>query len=649
MTGIRGSEIRRLGIVNRGEAAMRLLTAVADLNRGRREGDDGDGRITTVALYTDPDAQAWFVQEADEAVCLGSATYLDPRDGHRKSRYLDEAAIVDTLTREACDAVWVGWGFVAERASFVQRCEDAGITFVGPDSTTIRMLGDKVSAKRLAEKADVPVVPWSEGPVDDVAQAVEEAERLGFPVVLKATAGGGGRGIRVVREPADLPGAFLSARSEAELAFGDPAVFLEAFVPTARHVEVQVIADSYGTVWPVGVRDCSIQRRNQKVIEESSSTALDPGVEEEIKQAAVRLASEAGYCNAGTVEFLLDPATHQFLFMEVNTRLQVEHPVTEATTGLDLVKLQLHIARGGRLEGAPPQVRGHAVEARLCAEDPEQGFVPAPGRLARLRLPTGAGVRVDSGVREGDVVSAEFDSLIAKIIAWGADRDEALSRLRRALAQSTVVVEGATTNRSFLLTLLDQPEVRSGHLDNRWLDRFTADEGHAPAADPVALLVAAVEAYDADQAAVQAAFHVGARARSAGDAGRRRDPRPAAVPRSRLPARRLPDVPRHLPGAVRAAGRGPGREPAHRVRAPGRLRRPQSPRRRGDSERQLPDRGRRSRPPGRPRRRRRGARGLAGVRGLRARAARRRGHRGQPHRGAGEHEDGVHGGRPVRR
>ena len=504
-------DIRRLGIVNRGEAAMRVLTAVAELNRSHpANGGVSAPRITTVALYTDPEADAWFVQEADEAVCLGSATYLDPQDGHRKSRYLDEGSVVQALTGAGCDAVWVGWGFVAERASFAQACEEAGITFVGPDSTTIRMLGDKVSAKRLAEKADVPVVPWSGGPVDDVAQAVEEAKRLGFPVVLKATAGGGGRGIRVVREPVDLAGAFTSARSEAELAFGDPAVFLEAFVPTARHVEVQVIADHYGTVWPVGVRDCSVQRRNQKVIEESASTALGPAAETEIKDAAVRLAAAAGYRNAGTVEFLLDPGTHQFLFMEVNTRLQVEHPVTEATTGLDLVKLQLHVAAGGRLVGSPPPVRGHAVEARLCAEDPEQGFAPAPGRLARLRLPTGPGIRVDSGVREGDLISAEFDSLIAKIIAWGAHRDEALSRLRRALAQSTVVVEGATTNRSFLLTLLDRPEVRDGHFDNRWLDRLTADDGHAPTPDPVALLVAAVEAYDADHAAVQAAFHVGA-------------------------------------------------------------------------------------------------------------------------------------------
>ena len=402
--------------------------------------------------------------------------------------------MVEALVRADVDAVWVGWGFVSERASFAQRCEEAGILFVGPDSATIRLLGDKVLAKQMAEKADVPVVPWSGGTVDDVAQAGEDARQLGYPVVLKAVAGGGGRGIRVVRQPADLATAFTSARSEAELAFGDPAVFLEAFVPVARHVEVQIIADDYGTVWALGVRDCSIQRRNQKVIEESSSTAIDPATEAAIRAAAVRLATVAGYRNAGTVEFLVDPATQQFLFMEVNTRLQVEHPVTEVTTGLDIVKLQLHVASGGRLEGSPPPVRGHAVEARLCAEDPEQGFVPAPGRLARLRLPTGAGLRVDSGVREGDVVAAEFDSQIAKIIAWGADRDEALARLRRALTQSTVVVDGGTTNRSFLLTVLEQPEVREGHIDNRWLDRFTADNGHVPPPDPLGLLSAAVEA-----------------------------------------------------------------------------------------------------------------------------------------------------------
>ncbi|MGH3507102.1 MAG: biotin carboxylase N-terminal domain-containing protein, partial [Nocardioidaceae bacterium] len=503
--------ITRLGIVNRGEPAMRLLTAVAELNTEQIAHSGAGQPITTVALYTDPDSDAWFVQEADEAVPLGPATYLDPDDGHRKSRYLDEAAVVSALVGARCDAVWAGWGFVSERASFVQLCEEAGMLFIGPDSATIRVLGDKVTAKQLAEKADVPVVPWGGGPVDSPAQAAAQATLLGYPVVLKAAAGGGGRGIRVVQSEHDLAAALASARSEAELAFGDPAVFLERFVQVARHVEVQVIADNQGTTWAVGVRDCSIQRRNQKVIEESSSTVLDAETEAAIRAAAVRLASAVGYRNAGTVEFLVDPTTREFLFMEVNTRLQVEHPVTEATTGLDLVKLQLRLAAGDRLEGEPPQVRGHAVEARLCAEDPEDGFVPAPGRIAMLRLPTGSGVRVDSGVRECDTISGEFDSMIAKIVAWGRDRDEALARLRRALAQSTVVVDAGTTNRSFLVGLLDRPELSSGEFDSRWLDRLTEAGEHVPAAQPVALLAAAVEAYASDHAAAQAAFHAGAR------------------------------------------------------------------------------------------------------------------------------------------
>lgn len=504
------TDIRRLGIVNRGEPAMRLLTAVAELNRAH--GDDPAGRrITTVALHTDPDADAWFVQEADEAVNLGAATDIDPGDGHRTSRYLDEAAVVAALVESGCDAVWVGWGFVAERASFAERCEAAGITFIGPDSATIRLLGDKVSAKRLAERAGVPAVPWGGGPVADPGEAAAQAERLGYPVLVKAAAGGGGRGIRLVRSAEQLAPALASARAEAQLAFGDPAVFLESFVESARHVEVQIVADAYGTTWAAGVRDCSVQRRNQKVIEESSSTALDAVTEAEIKAAAVRLAVAAGYRNAGTVEFLVDPGSRRFLFMEVNTRLQVEHPVTEATTGLDLVKLQLLVAAGGRLEGAPPEVFGHAVEARLCAEDPEQGFVPAPGRIALLRLPTGTGVRVDSGVRQGDTISAEFDSMIAKVVAWGRTRSEALARLRRALEQSVVVVDGGTTNRSFLLTLLRRRELQSGGVDNRWLDRLTSAGEHVPPPHPVALLAAAVEAYATDHAAAETAFHAGAR------------------------------------------------------------------------------------------------------------------------------------------
>jgi acetyl/propionyl-CoA carboxylase alpha subunit/acetyl-CoA carboxylase carboxyltransferase component len=495
--------IKRLAIVNRGEPAMRLHAAVSELNRQR----GSDNQITVIALYTDPDASAWFVRQADEAVYLGSATYTDPVDGHRQSRYLDEVGLMAALTKARADAVWVGWGFVSERASFAQRCEDAGITFIGPSAETIRRLGDKVTSKRIAEEADVPVVPWSGGAVEDADDALEQAEALGFPVVLKASSGGGGRGIRVVRTPGELAGALESARSEAELAFGDPTVFMEEFLPAARHVEVQIIADDQGTTWAVGVRDCSVQRRNQKVLEESSSTALTPEKEAEIRAAAIRLAQASGYRNAGTVEFLVDPDGSRFLFMEVNTRLQVEHPVTEATTGLDLVKMQVHVAEGGRLTGEQPAVHGHAIEARLNAEDPEQGFSPAPGHVAMWRPPQGAGIRVDSGIRQDDTIASEFDSMVAKVIAWGATRDEAIARLARGLAQSVVVVEGGTTNKSFLLDLLSRPEVLSGDVDNRWLDRLTATGDHIPEPDPVALLVAAVEAYDAEHEAAQTVFH----------------------------------------------------------------------------------------------------------------------------------------------
>ncbi|MFG2006792.1 carboxyl transferase domain-containing protein [Spirillospora sp. NPDC048911] len=513
------AQIRRLAIVNRGEPAKRALDAVAELNR------DGAGDpVTAIVLYTDLDADAWFVRMADEAVCLGPATFTDPADGHRKSAYLDEERVVEAMKRARADAAWVGWGFVAEHASFARRCEEAGVVFVGPGSDTIRLLGDKIAAKRLAEKADVPVLPWSGGPVADAAEAAAHADRLGYPVLLKAAAGGGGRGIRIVTERSGVATALAAAREEAALAFGDPAVFVEKLLPRARHVEVQIIADGHGTTWAAGLRDCSVQRRNQKVIEESASTVLRPADRDAIEAAAVRIASAAGYRSAGTVEFLVDPETGRFLFMEVNTRLQVEHPVTEATAGIDLVKLQLHVARGGRLTGAPPRPRGHAVEARLCAEDPERGFAPAPGRVLLWRPPAGPGIRVDTGIIEGDTVAAAFDSMIAKVVAWGRDRDEALARLRRALASSAVVIEGGTTNRSFLLWLLGTPEVRDGTFDNRWLDRAVAESRHVPEPAPLAVVQAAVEAYDEAHAAEVASFRAMAargRPEAPDDAGHR--------------------------------------------------------------------------------------------------------------------------------
>jgi len=495
--------IHRLAIVNRGEAAMRCIAAVAELNRESRE------PITTIALYTEPDAASWYVREASEAVLLGPATFTDA-DGHRQSTYLDLDRLMAALAEARADAVWVGWGFVAESAEFARRCERAAITFIGPGSDVIWLLGDKVRAKQLAESVGVPVVPWSGGPIHDADSALLAAELIGYPVLVKAAAGGGGRGIRKVESASQMHDAFASARAEAEHSFGDGTVFIERRLNAARHVEVQVVADGHGTVWAVGVRDCSVQRRNQKVIEESACTLLDEAGEQALSDAAVRICAAANYRSTGTVEFLLDPVTKDFMFMEVNTRLQVEHPVTELTTGLDLVKLQLFIAEGGQLSGDPPPPRGHAIEARLNAEDPEHAFAPAPGRVSALRLPCGTGIRVDTGVAEGDEIAPDFDSMIAKVVAWGKDRVEALSRLHRGLAQSIVVVDGGTTNKSFLLALITRPEVRAGSYDNQWLDRLTKAGMHLPPQHPVALLQAAIEAAEAEQATVQANFYAAA-------------------------------------------------------------------------------------------------------------------------------------------
>ena len=495
----------RLAIVNRGEPAMRLIHAVNELNQHRVE------PITVIALFTESERDAMFVRQADEAVCLGPSL-IDDGHGARRVGYLDYPALECALKRARADAAWVGWGFVAEQPEFVELCDRLGIVFVGPGADVMRLLGDKIRAKQLAEEAGVPVAPWSNGAVASVEDAVEQAERIGLPLMIKAAAGGGGRGIRRVDELRALPSAFASARAEALQAFGDGTLLMEKVITPARHIEVQIISDGHGQAWAVGVRDCSLQRRNQKVIEESSSPALTPDQMRDLMAAARRLALRAGYENAGTVEFLYEPAERKFSFMEVNTRLQVEHPVTEAVTGLDLVKLQLHLAAGGRLEGAPPDPVGHAIEARLNAEDPALGFAPAPGRLALLRLPMGPGIRVDTGVVEGDVIPEEFDSMIGKVIAWGQDRDEALARLRRALADTVAVVEGGTTNQGFLLELLDRPEVRSGEVDTGWLDRLYLSGDAVPVRHgDIALLQAAIALADQDTAADRAHFYAFAR------------------------------------------------------------------------------------------------------------------------------------------
>ena len=471
----------RVAIVNRGEAAVRFIHAVGELNAA------GGPRIETVALYTDADAAATYVREADLSYYLGPAAARP---------YLDLAVLARALGDTGADAAWVGWGFVAEDPAFAELCEKLGVAFIGPDQDAMRKLGDKIGAKLIAEQAGVPVAPWSRGPVADLDAALRAAEGIGYPLMLKATAGGGGRGIRVITCPADLIDAYERTSLEAERAFGSGVVFLERLVTGARHVEVQVIADGHGTAWALGVRDCSIQRRNQKIIEESASPVLSAGQADDLKQAAARLVAAVGYRGAATVEFLYHPKDRQFAFLEVNTRLQVEHPVTEVTTGMDLVKAMLHVAAGGKLTGTQPAELGHAVEARLNAEDPDRDFAPAPGRIAVLDLPAGPGIRVDTGVSEGDTIPADFDSMIAKIIAYGCDRAEALSRLRRAMRETTVLIEGGTTNKSFLLDLLDEPEVTEATADTGWIDRVRA-EGRLMSHQHsgVALAVAAIEAY----------------------------------------------------------------------------------------------------------------------------------------------------------
>ncbi|HKU27333.1 MAG TPA: biotin/lipoyl-containing protein, partial [Candidatus Sulfotelmatobacter sp.] len=436
---------------------------------------------------------------------------LDLNTQQWKSSYVDYGCLQRALAEARAEAVWVGWGFVAEQAAFADLCREMDIVFIGPDGDIMRRVGDKIASKLLAEQANVAVIPWSGRPVESADEALRHASRIGYPVLIKATAGGGGHGIRRVQSEHQLVEAFESARSEAFKAFGDPTVFLEKLAPEARHVEVQIIADNFGTTWAAGVRDCTLQRRHQKILEEAPSPAFSPAQDQELRNGAMRIAQFAGYRNAGTVEFLFQPETGNLSFMEFNTRLQVEHPVTECTTGLDLVKLQIHVARGGRLLGDPPRTSGHAIEVRLNAEDPDNAFAPSPGLIERFRIPTGPGIRIDTGVAEGDNIPAEFDSMIAKVIAYGRDRREAISRLQRALRESVVVIKDGASNKSFLQGLLGRDEVQRADFHVGWLDRLAASDEHLSReyAD-VALVHAAIEAYDAQLAVEQARFYASA-------------------------------------------------------------------------------------------------------------------------------------------
>ncbi|MDP9435294.1 MAG: ATP-grasp domain-containing protein, partial [Actinomycetota bacterium] len=439
-------------IANRGEIAVRVARTL------RRLG------VRSVAVFSDADAQSRHVREADVAVRLGPAP--------ARESYLAVERLLDAAARTGAQAVHPGYGFLAENTTFARACADAGLVFVGPPAHAVEVMGDKIRAKQTVSAAGVPVVPGRSEPGLTDADLVAAAAEVGYPVLVKPSAGGGGKGMRLVSDAADLPAALVSARREAAASFGDDTLFLERFVLRPRHVEVQVLADTHGTVVHLGERECSLQRRHQKVVEEAPSPLLTPSDRARYGAIAVEAARAVGYTGAGTVEFIVSAdAPDAPYFMEMNTRLQVEHPVTELVTGLDLVEQQLRVAAGEPLAFGQDDVRltGHAVEARVYAEDPARGFLPTGGTTLLLREPSGDGVRVDSALREGAPVGTTYDPMLAKVVAWGPDRAAALARLDRALADTVVL--GVGTNTGFLRALLAQDDVRAGRLDTGLVER----------------------------------------------------------------------------------------------------------------------------------------------------------------------------------
>jgi acetyl-CoA/propionyl-CoA carboxylase biotin carboxyl carrier protein len=436
-------------VANRGEIAVRVIRAARTLG------------IATIAVYGDGEQDARHVRLADEAWRIPSSAAIP---------YLDIPALIDVARRVHADAVHPGYGFLAENAAFARACAEAGLIFVGPSPEAIAAMGDKIEARRIAMTAGVPVVPGSEGPVASPAEALIWGERHGYPVAVKAAGGGGGRGFRMARGPDEMDAAFAGASSEAARSFANPEVYLERYLDDPRHIEVQIMADAHGHVIAVGDRDCSVQRRHQKLLEEAPAPNIPEATRRAMAEAAVALAREVGYEGAGTVEFLLD-ASGTFAFLEMNTRIQVEHPVTEMTTGIDLVREQLLVAGGAPLSFTAADVapRGHAIECRINAEDAGRGFAPVPGTIARYRAPAGMGIRVDSAAGSGEAIHAAYDSLIAKVVAWGRDRDEAAARMRGALTE--MVVDGLPTTREFHLRLLDHAEWQAGDVTTTFLDR----------------------------------------------------------------------------------------------------------------------------------------------------------------------------------
>ncbi len=441
---------KKVLIANRGEIALRVIRACRELG------------IETVAVYSEADRESLHVRFADDDVCIGPPP--------SRLSYLRIPNLIAAAEITGADAIHPGYGFLAESAEFAETCEASNITFIGPTAEQIRLMGDKAAARHLVTELGIPVVPGSKGAVEDADAAVKVAEELGYPVIIKAAAGGGGKGMRVARDAATFPQAFSLARNEALAAFGSAEVYIEKYLDRPRHIEIQVMGDRNGKVVHLCERDCSVQRRHQKVVEEAPSPALDQKMRERMGEAAVKAASRINYVGAGTVEFLLDPDGH-FYFMEMNTRIQVEHPVTEMVTNFDLVKEQIRVAAGERvqLQLKGNRVRGHAIECRVNAEDPFRNFQPSPGTITAFHPPGGPGVRVDTHIYAGYTVPPYYDSLIAKVIVHGRDRREALARMHQAL--DSFIVEGITTNIPFLQRVISHPEFEAGNVDTKFLER----------------------------------------------------------------------------------------------------------------------------------------------------------------------------------
>ncbi|MBQ2626596.1 MAG: acetyl-CoA carboxylase biotin carboxylase subunit [Eubacterium sp.] len=443
---------RRILIAARGEIAMRIQRCCSEMG------------IETVLIYSKEDADEMPLQFSNKAVCIGA--------GSARTSYLLQDSILQTALSNGCEAIHPGYGFLAENASFAAACEQAGVRFVGPSAEIIRKMGDKQTARAMMRDNGIPCVPGSDGIVSTAEEAAVIAERVGYPVLLKATAGGGGRGMRVANAPEELENAFLQAQAEAENAFGNGDLYLEKLILRPRHIEVQILGDQHGNVIHLGERDCSMQRRNQKLIEESPARCLTEAQREEICGYAVRAAKAAGYYSAGTVEFVLDQDGHAY-FIEMNTRIQVEHPVTEFVTGIDLVREQFRIAAGQRLSAAQEDIRitGHAIECRINAEDPEQGFLPSPGQVKFLHLPGGAGVRVETVLYQDCKISPLYDNLIAKIIVHAPGRLEAIRRMRMALEET--IIDGVKTNTEFLLLMMYNTDYMLGRIDTSFIEENT--------------------------------------------------------------------------------------------------------------------------------------------------------------------------------